>query len=82
MPILWKNNEKNLGDYRRNSPKNDLSIKDIETNNIIEKKSPVRNAWGDVADSIVGTFEMLQSFKRVASYVFSSVGGTIITKIP
>ncbi|EMI3505215.1 TPA: cytoplasmic protein [Bacillus cereus] len=37
--------------------KNDQSIKDIETNNIIEKKSPVRNAWDDAADSIVGTFE-------------------------
>ncbi|HDR8260599.1 TPA: cytoplasmic protein [Bacillus cereus] len=36
--------------------KNDQSIKDIETNNIIEKKSPVRNAW-DATDSIVGTFE-------------------------
>ncbi|PHB11977.1 cytoplasmic protein [Bacillus wiedmannii] len=37
--------------------KNDQSIKDIETNNIIEEKSPVRNAWDDAADSIVGTFE-------------------------
>ncbi|HDR5353242.1 TPA: cytoplasmic protein [Bacillus thuringiensis] len=37
--------------------KNDQSIKDIETNNIIEEKSPVRNAWDDVADGIVGTFE-------------------------
>ncbi|WP_242313729.1 T7SS effector LXG polymorphic toxin [Bacillus cereus group sp. BfR-BA-01355] len=37
--------------------KNDQSIKDIETNNIIEKKSPVRNAWDDATDSIVGTFE-------------------------
>lgn len=26
--------------------------------------------------------EMLQSFKRDASYAFSSVGGTIVTKIP
>ena len=25
---------------------------------------------------------MLQSFKREASYAFSSVGGTIVTKIP
>ncbi|MEC2744246.1 T7SS effector LXG polymorphic toxin [Bacillus cereus] len=37
--------------------KNDQSIKDIEINNIIEKKSPVRNAWDDATDSIVGTFE-------------------------
>ncbi|MCU5042597.1 T7SS effector LXG polymorphic toxin [Bacillus cereus] len=37
--------------------KNDQSINDIETNNIIEKKSPVRNAWDDATDSIVGTFE-------------------------
>ncbi|HHY0837460.1 TPA: cytoplasmic protein [Bacillus thuringiensis] len=37
--------------------KNDQSIKDIETNNIIEKKSPVRNAWDDAADGIVSTFE-------------------------
>nr|WP_223838163.1 cytoplasmic protein [Bacillus cereus] len=37
--------------------KNDQSIKDIETNNIIEKKSPVRNAWDDATDSIVGTLE-------------------------
>lgn len=28
------------------------------------------------------TLEMLQSFKRNASYAFSSVGGTIVTKIP
>ena len=45
------------GDYRRNSSKNDQSIKDIETNNIIEEKSPVRNAWDDAADGIVSTFE-------------------------
>ncbi len=25
---------------------------------------------------------MLQSFKREASYAFSSIGGTIVTKIP
>ncbi|PEQ48696.1 T7SS effector LXG polymorphic toxin [Bacillus thuringiensis] len=37
--------------------KNDQSIKDIETNNIIEEKSPVRNAWDDAADGIVSTFE-------------------------
>ncbi|MEB9513475.1 T7SS effector LXG polymorphic toxin [Bacillus cereus] len=37
--------------------KNDQLIKDIETNNIIEEKSPVRNAWDDATDSIVGTFE-------------------------
>ncbi|HGA1022065.1 TPA: T7SS effector LXG polymorphic toxin [Bacillus cereus] len=37
--------------------KNNQSIKDIETNNIIEEKSPVRNAWDDATDSIVGTFE-------------------------
>ncbi|MFH4171283.1 hypothetical protein WAJ14_21740, partial [Acinetobacter baumannii] len=28
------------------------------------------------------TLEMLQSFKREASYALSSVGGTIVTKIP
>ncbi|EOP96245.1 hypothetical protein IIY_03839 [Bacillus cereus VD140] len=28
------------------------------------------------------TLEMLQSFKRNASYAFSSVSGTIVTKIP
>ncbi|KAA0745431.1 cytoplasmic protein [Bacillus sp. AY3-1] len=37
--------------------KNNQSIKDIEINNIIEEKSPVRNAWDDATDSIVGTFE-------------------------
>nr|EEK67055.1 Hypothetical Cytosolic Protein [Bacillus wiedmannii] len=37
--------------------KNDQSIKDIETNNIIEEKSPIRNAWHDAADIIAGTFE-------------------------
>ncbi|MBG9856335.1 hypothetical protein ABE13_13255 [Bacillus wiedmannii] len=40
--------------------KTDQSIKDIETNNIIEEKSPVRNAWDDAADSIVGTFETVK----------------------
>ncbi|MGR5864211.1 hypothetical protein ACT7DZ_09435 [Bacillus cereus] len=28
------------------------------------------------------TLEMLQSFKKEASYAFSSVGGTVVTKIP
>ncbi|MGE6310948.1 T7SS effector LXG polymorphic toxin [Bacillus cereus] len=40
--------------------KTDQSIKDIETNNIIEEKSPVRNAWDDTADSIVGMFEIVK----------------------
>ncbi|MGH0515115.1 deaminase domain-containing protein [Bacillus cereus] len=40
--------------------KTDQSIKDIETNNIIEEKSPVRNAWEDTADSIVGMFEIVK----------------------
>ncbi|WP_252188034.1 HNH endonuclease [Bacillus sp. RIT 809] len=40
--------------------KTDQSIKDIETNNIIEEKSPVRNAWDDTADSIVGVFETVK----------------------
>ncbi|MEK4933467.1 T7SS effector LXG polymorphic toxin [Bacillus sp. FSL M7-1345] len=48
--------------------KNGQSIRDIETNNIIEEKSPVRNAWDDAADSIVGTFEtvkkMWEAIKR------------------
>ncbi|PEO65235.1 cytoplasmic protein [Bacillus toyonensis] len=45
------------GIIEETAPKNNQSIKDIETNNIIEEKSPVRNAWDDAADSIVGTFE-------------------------
>ncbi|QEL79822.1 cytoplasmic protein [Bacillus sp. JAS24-2] len=45
------------GIIEETAQKNDQSIKDIETNNIIEKKSPVRNAWDDATDSIVGTFE-------------------------
>ncbi|OTW88082.1 cytoplasmic protein [Bacillus thuringiensis serovar cameroun] len=45
------------GIIEETAPKNNQSIKDIETNNIIEKKSPVRNAWDDATDSIVGTFE-------------------------
>ncbi|WP_439022307.1 T7SS effector LXG polymorphic toxin [Bacillus thuringiensis] len=44
--------------------KNDQSIKDIETNNIIEEKSPVRNAWDDAADSIVGTFETAKKMRE------------------
>ncbi|OFD41299.1 T7SS effector LXG polymorphic toxin [Bacillus mycoides] len=40
--------------------KNGQSIRDIETNNIIEEKSPVRNAWDDAADSIVGVFETVK----------------------
>ncbi|QWI17302.1 cytoplasmic protein [Bacillus wiedmannii] len=48
--------------------KNNQSIRDIETNNIIEEKSPVRNVWDDAADSIVGTFEtvkkMWEAIKR------------------
>ncbi|MBJ8072243.1 T7SS effector LXG polymorphic toxin [Bacillus cereus] len=40
--------------------KNGQSIRDIETNNIIEEKSPVRNAWDDAADSIVGMFETVK----------------------
>ncbi|MFP3412834.1 T7SS effector LXG polymorphic toxin [Bacillus sp. SIMBA_074] len=40
--------------------KNGQSIKDIETNNIIEEKSLVRNAWDDTADSIVGIFEIVK----------------------
>ncbi|MGE6401237.1 T7SS effector LXG polymorphic toxin [Bacillus cereus] len=40
--------------------KTDQSIKDIETNNIIEEKSLVRNAWDDTADSIVGMFEIVK----------------------
>lgn len=35
-----------------------------------------------LAKELKPTLEMLQSFKREASYAFSSVGGTIITKIP
>nr|WP_242313727.1 hypothetical protein [Bacillus cereus group sp. BfR-BA-01355] len=35
-----------------------------------------------LAKELQPTLEMLQSFKREASYAFSSVGGTIITKIP
>ncbi|OTX18484.1 hypothetical protein BK721_19435 [Bacillus thuringiensis serovar nigeriensis] len=35
-----------------------------------------------LAKELKPTLEMLQSFKRDASYAFSSVGGTIITKIP
>ena len=34
-----------------------------------------------LAKELKPTLEMLQSFKREASYAFSSVGGTIITKI-
>ncbi|WP_318246730.1 DNA/RNA non-specific endonuclease [Bacillus toyonensis] len=45
------------GIIEETAQKNNQSIKDIETNNIIEEKSPVRNAWDDAADSIVGTFE-------------------------
>lgn len=35
-----------------------------------------------LAKELKTTFEMLQSFKRNASYAFSSVGGTFVTKIP
>ena len=35
-----------------------------------------------LAKELRSTLEMLQSFKREASYAFSSVGGTIVTKIP
>lgn len=35
-----------------------------------------------LAKELKPTLEMLQSFKREASYAFSSVGGTIVTKIP
>lgn len=35
-----------------------------------------------LAKELKPTLEMLQSFKRDASYAFSSVGGTIVTKIP
>ncbi|HDR7848783.1 TPA: HNH endonuclease [Bacillus toyonensis] len=35
-----------------------------------------------LAKELKPTLEMLQSFKRNASYAFSSVGGTIVTKIP
>ncbi|MEC2534179.1 hypothetical protein P9Y32_13420, partial [Bacillus cereus] len=35
-----------------------------------------------LAKELKPTLEMLQSFKREASYALSSVGGTIITKIP
>ncbi|TFW51778.1 hypothetical protein ES895_17615 [Bacillus sp. 007/AIA-02/001] len=35
-----------------------------------------------LAKELKPTLEMLQSFKREASYAFSSIGGTIITKIP
>ena len=35
-----------------------------------------------LAKELRPTLEMLQSFKREASYAFSSVGGTIVTKIP
>ena len=35
-----------------------------------------------LAKELKPTLEMLQSFKKEASYTFSSVGGTIITKIP
>ena len=35
-----------------------------------------------LAKELKPMLEMLQSFKRDASYAFSSVGGTIITKIP
>lgn len=45
------------GIIEETAQKNNQSIKDIETNNIIEEKSPVRNAWDDATDSIVGTFE-------------------------
>ncbi|EOP69574.1 T7SS effector LXG polymorphic toxin [Bacillus cereus] len=48
------------GIIEETSRKTDQSIKDIETNNIIEEKSPVRNAWDDAADSIVGMFETVK----------------------
>ncbi|PEY52154.1 sugar-binding protein [Bacillus cereus] len=35
-----------------------------------------------LAKELKPTLEMLQSFKREASYAFSSIGGTIVTKIP
>lgn len=35
-----------------------------------------------LAKELKPTLEMLQSFKREASYALSSVGGTIVTKIP
>ncbi len=35
-----------------------------------------------LAKELKPTLEMLQSFKKEASYAFSNVGGTIITKIP
>lgn len=35
-----------------------------------------------LAKELKPTLEMLQSFKRDASYAFSNVGGTIVTKIP
>ncbi|MBM6648305.1 hypothetical protein [Bacillus sp. RIT 809] len=43
--------------------------------------STIANA-AKLAKELKPTLEMLQSFKRDASYAFSSVGGTIITKIP
>ncbi|MED2176061.1 hypothetical protein P4V88_29745, partial [Bacillus thuringiensis] len=35
-----------------------------------------------LAKELKPTLEMLQSFKKEASYAFSSIGGTIVTKIP
>ena len=40
------------------------------------------NCYATLAKELKPTLEMLQSFKREASYALSSVGGTIVTKIP